>query len=361
MKQTLLVATSKGLVVWNLRQGSWVVERVDFQGFPVSVVFVDDRTGSWWVGISHRHWGQKLHRSDDRGASWIELEVPRYPDTAELRPGKRAVLKKIWTICGAGSDDPSGIWVGTEPGGLFYSPDYGQSFQLIEGLWNMPGRMDPTQWFGAGRDLPFLHSIVVDPTNSAHLYVAVSCAGIFETTDKGESWTARNNGLVAAYLPNPTAEVGHDPHRLLACRSHPEVLWQQNHCGVFRSEDGGRRWTDVSDADGIVHYGFALAVDDANPLRAWVIPAVSDDERVAAGLALSVCTTEDGGQSWRACRDGLPREYCFDIVFRHALTKDGPQMAFGSTTGNLYYSDNEGDSWNSLSHVLARVDALTFD
>lgn len=360
MKETLLVATSKGLVVWTQRQGKWEVRDVHFLGFPVSVIFADERRDVWWAGVTHRHWGQKLHSSEDQGKTWREHSVPRYPAHAEWRPGKKAVLKKIWTLCGAGDDKKDGLWFGTEPGGLFYSPDYGDSFELVEGLWNLPGRMDPTQWFGAGRDLPFIHSVVVDPTNSDHVFIAVSCAGIFETWDGGHSWRARNKGLIAAYLPNPHAETGHDPHLLLTCRNHPEVLWQQNHCGVFRSEDGGENWSDVSDPAVHVNYGFALAVDPEDPLRAWVIPAINDDQRVAAGLALSVCRTEDGGRSWQVLKEGLPQDNCFDIVFRHALVREGQQMAFGSTTGNLYYSDNDGNSWICLSHVLARVESITF-
>jgi ligand-binding sensor domain-containing protein len=361
MNRKLLVATSKGLVVWDRKgQKEWVVRDVHFQGFPVSVIYADTRHQVWWAGVSHRHWGQKLHRSFDEGKTWDEMPVPAYPDKAEWRPGKAAVLKKVWTISSAGPDKPEGLWVGTEPGGLFYSNDYGQSYTLVESLWNMPGRMDPTQWFGAGRDLPFIHSVVVDPADSDHVYIAVSCAGIFETTDGGATWAAKNKGLIAAYLPDPHAEQGHDPHLLLACTSHPNVLWQQNHCGVFRTENGGQHWSDVSDPGGYVHYGFALAVDESDPLSAWVIPAMSDDQRVPPNLALRVCRTRDGGKTWQSLTSGLPGECCFDIVFRHALARQGSCMAFGSTTGNLFFSDNDGDSWTCLSHVLGRVETVTF-
>ncbi len=352
----LLIGTSKGLIVYQKKSGKWQVEKVHFLGFPVSMVFVDERDGCWWLGLAHRHWGQKLHYSHDQGRTWGEVVSPAFPVGATVKPGKAAVLKKIWCMGHGGQDKPGLLWLGTEPGGLFVSRDYGQQFQLVESLWNHPSRMNEHQWFGAGRDEPFIHSIVVDPLDSDHVYIAVSCAGVFETKNGGQTWHPKNNGLKAAYLPNPDVEVGHDPHLLLACRSNPSVLWQQNHCGIFRSTNAGDSWDDVTDQTGLADYGFALAIDHDNPLRAWVIPAVSDVERVAPGLSLVVCRTEDGGQNWQQLRNGLPQNNCFDIVFRHSLVRQNGVLVFGTTTGNLYLSENDGDQWECISNNLARID-----
>ena len=370
----ILVATSKGLVVFETvvplgrkRAKTWEIAKVHFLGLPATTIYhapsdnnSDSSNGTWWLGLAHRHWGQKLHVSKDEGETWQMLPPPKYPANAFLSSGKNATLKKIWTIQHAGKDDPTGLWIGTEPGGLFYSKEDGENLELVKGLWNHPSRKDQNQWFGAGRDFPFIHSIVVDPRDSQHVYIAVSCAGVFETTDGGENWQPRNNGLKATYLPNPNVEVGHDPHLLLACKKNPDVLWQQNHCGIFRSVDGGKNWQDVSDKNGIADYGFALAIDHENPERAWVIPAVSDEIRVAHDLALTICRTDDGGQTWKAFRNGLPQAHCFDIVFRHSLAIHQNEMVFGTTTGNLYFSENYGEDWICLSSNLARIEGVTF-
>ena len=147
---------------------------------------------------------------------------------------------------------------------------------------------------------------------------------------------------------------------LLACQSQPDILWQQHHCGIFRSTDGGLHWQDITDPNGLANYGFALAIDHDNPLRAWVIPAESDRIRVAVDQALCVCRTEDGGKSWQPLRNGLPQENCFDIVFRHAFVRQGRHLAFGTTTGNLFVSDSDGDQWESLSHFLPVINAILF-
>lgn len=360
MQTKLLVGTSKGLIIYRRRapamqsSTSWKFDRVVFDGFPVSVVYSDERTNTWWAALSHRHWGEKLHYSNDEGKSWKEVVGPDYKDHL-YRPGKPASLKRIWSMHHAGVDRPGGLWLGTEPGGLFYSEDSGKRFQLVESLWNHPSRQDPSQWFGAGKDYPFLHSIAVDPRDSKHLYIGVSCAGVFETRDAGKSWELCNEGLIATYLPNPHPEVGHDPHRILICKSDPNILWQQNHCGIFRTTNGGKDWQDVSGPGGFPKYGFALAIDRDDPNTAWVIPAESDERRVPRNLSLTVCSTHDGGRNWISNQAGLPAENAFDLVLRHAFDKKENALVFGTNNGNLYASDNNGTSWEVISNNLPMV------
>jgi photosystem II stability/assembly factor-like uncharacterized protein len=354
----LLLGTAKGLIVFEKGSKNWHITKVHFTGFPVSMVYVDTRTNTWWAGLPHRHWGQKLHRSTDEGNTWQQVATPRYPNDIPLKNGKNASLKLIWCMADAGINKPHELWLGTEPGGLFHSIDNGDTWQLVESLWQE--RVKSDLWFGAGKDEPFIHSIVVNPLNTNHLYIAVSCAGVYETMDYGQTWQPRNTGLKATYLPNPNSEVGHDPHRLLICPNTEGVLWQQNHCGIFRSDNYGKTWDDITDKNGIANYGFALAIDDKNPNRAWVIPAQSDELRIPHDLALCVCRTDDAGQTWQPLCKGLPQKHCFDIVFRHAFDRMGSILAFGTTTGNLYISENDGDNWQLLSGNLPRIDSVLF-
>ena len=352
----LLVGTSKGLVIYQKKTNGWELDNIQFEGFPVSMLYIDERTNTWWIGLSHRHWGQKLHFSKDLGKSWQTVGTPSYKGF-EYRPGKKVPLKKIWVMAHAGIDKPGQLWLGTEPGGLFFSNNYGESFELVESLWNHPSRLDDLQWFGAGKDYPFIHSIVVNPKDSNHVYVGVSCAGVFETKDAGATWSPKNNGLVAAYLPNPNAEVGHDPHLLLMSPTDSSVIWQQNHCGIFRTENGGELWKDVSGKDGFPYYGFGLAIgDDVN--TAWVIPAESDEKRIPKNLKLAVCKTTDGGNSWLIQNMGLPKPPIFDIVLRHSFVRKKDVLAFGTNNGNLYVSDNSGNNWKSITNNLTGVNCL---
>jgi hypothetical protein len=358
MKQPkILAGTSKGLVVFYLENQVVIETQIHFKGFPVSMIYVDAQTQTWWVALSHKHWGEKLHFSTDLGTTWQAAGLPSFKGF-DYKPGVPAALKKIWVMQHVDQNDPKIFWLGTEPGGLFYSDDGGKSFLLNETLWNHPSRTNDNQWFGTGKDFPFIHSILIDPRDSQHVYVGVSCAGIFETTDGGNSWNPCNNGLVAAYLPRTTPEVGHDPHQILMCQSHPDVIWQQNHCGIFRTTDGGNRWKRLSDAAHQPHYGFALTIDNNNPDVAWVIPAESDESRVPVDLKLCVYKTVDGGKTWKALTKGLPQLNSFDLVLRHGFVRTPELMSFGTTNGNLYCSFNDGVDWQTLSNNLAPINTV---
>ena len=355
MSLRMFLGTRKGLVVYTQTPGGWRLESVHHVGNPVSYAVEDPRNGTWWAALDHGHWGQKLQRSRDQGQSWEEVKAPAYPEDAERGDGKPATLEYIWLIAPGPASQPGRLYLGTNPGGLFVSDDGGDTFTLCRGLWDHPSR---TQWTGGGKDTPGIHSLVIHPAGPDHLMVGVSCGGVFESRDGGLSWAPKTKGLLATFLPDPEAEIGHDPHLIVACPTRPEVLWQQNHCGVFRSVNGGERWAEVS--AGPPRFGFAVAVDEVNPDRAWLVPAVSDERRNAASGGLSVSTTADGGVTWRELRDGLPQEGCFDLVYRHSLDKRGPTLAFASTTGNLYVSEDFGERWALLSHTLAPVYSLRF-
>lgn len=344
---TLLLGTRKGLIVFRKDNSGWKLTDTHFPGAPVSMVHSDKTSGIWWACLDHGHWGVKLHRSADEGKTWEELQAPAYPKGAEVKDGTPASLRYIWSTASIDGK----LYLGTDPGGLFESTDNGDSFQLNMGLWDHPTRKG---WFGGGRDQPGIHSICINPSNKDHIYIGISCAGIFETTDGGKSWCPRNKGLNAPYLPDPDAEVGFDPH-LLVMSSDPKTLWQQNHIGIFKSDNGAQSWVEVSEKDGPAKFGFTIAAHPDNKDMAWVIPAASDDKRMAIDGKLQVCRTEDGGKTWKSFSNGLPQTNCYDLVYRHSLAFNGTDMAFASTTGNLFVSSDLGESWSNPSNFLPPV------
>ncbi len=364
----LLIGTRKGLVFFESEGNGFRAGETAHLAVPITYAMSDPRDGTLWASLDHGHWGQKLSRSRDGGKSWEEVAAPVYPEDAIInKPASDpsaepetipAKLENVWVIEAGGEDQPSRLYLGTNPGGLFRSDDGGDSFELVRGLWDHPTRLKG--WFGGGRDTPGIHSVVVDPRDSRRVLIGISCAGVFETTDDGESWEPRNKGMKADFLPDPNSEVGQDPHFITACPRHPDALWQQNHCGVYRSVDGAASWELLSEAGQSVHFGFPVAVDEENPEEAWVVPAVADQTRVAVDGALFVGHTLDGGKTWSEHRKGLPQENCFDIVFRHALDKRGDHLVFGTTTGNLFVSSDRGESWTCLSHHLPPIYSVRF-
>mgnify|MGYP005993044405 CR=1 FL=1 len=283
----------------------------------------------------------------------IGVKAPTYPEGAMINKEKEASLKYIWAF----EKVEDTLLLGTDPGGLFESDDEGKSFMLNKGLWNQPSRID---WFGGGRDNPGIHSICINPNNTNHAYIGISCAGVFETVDAGDTWAPKNKGLKADFLPDPDAEIGQDPHLLVMNPNKPEILWQQNHCGIFKSDDAGQNWKDISEKDGPANFGFAIELNPDNENMAWVVPAVSDGVRVPIDGKLQVCRTDDGGETWKSFASGLPKENAFDIVYRHCLRYNGDDLVFGTTTGNLFVSNDLGENWECISNYLPMVYCVSF-
>ena len=278
MSDQILLGTRKGTLVLDRRAGGWTPRPIAHAGMSISYAARDPRDGTIWVAMDHAHWGPKLSRSRDGGATWENLTQIAYPKGARFieqhlplpdqlpdaeRPTayKEASLLKVWVIAFAGKDQPTTIHAGTLPGGLFTSVDGGETWQLDRPLWNHASRggdlwagdaTSRNQWGGTpaaaayGEFVPGIHSVVVDPRDSKHILVGVSCAGVLETRDGGRTWEGKNRGMLNDYLPDPAAEWGHDPHFVTLCPGEPDRLWQQNHSGVFTSKDGAQSWQRVS-------------------------------------------------------------------------------------------------------------------
>lgn len=388
MNNRLLIGTRKGtFIAQRGANGShFQVGLSGHAGTCVNYAAKDPNTGTLWAALGFGHWGAKLSRSADGGKTWSDATQIKYPEGARYLappdPGleqegepqrftqRTATLLKLWVV---GFGQPGRIYVGTIPGGLFVSDDGGESFTLNRPLWDHESRggnlfdgdgNGMTHWFGTpaseGEFAPGIHSIDVDPRDPNRVRVAISTAGVLETTDGGKSWRSRNQGLINENLPDPSAEWGHDAHFVECCAGAPDHIWQQNHCGVFYSQDRAATWTKVSQPELGVHFGFPIAADDRDGKTAWVVPGVSDQQRTAIGGSLFVARTEDGGASWQQLRKGLPQQNAYDVVYRHALSVSGDCVAFGSTTGNLYVSTDRGDSWTTVANNLPPVYSVRF-
>ncbi len=390
MAARILVATRKGTFLVEKKEGSWRPRLVGHAGVGVNLVARDPFTGRLWALLGHGHWGAKLSISDDDGGTWADAPAQiKYPEGARFIAQdmfedaasdfgvgwkistKPATLAKLWAI----AFGPRGrVYVGTIPGGLFVSEDGGASFALNRPLWDHESRggdlfsgegTGETKWFGTpasegGDFAPGIHSILVDPRDPKRVLVAVSTAGVIETLDGGQTWRSANKGMLLDHTPEPDAEWGHDTHAIEHCAGDPEHVWQQNHVGVYYSADGARSWKKVSRPEQGVHFGFPVAVDAKDGRRAWVVPGRSDQQRMAIDGGLFVARTEDGGETWSDLRRGLPQESAYDVVYRHALAAHEGCVAFGSTTGNLYVSEDGGDSWIAVAHNLPPIYAVRF-
>jgi hypothetical protein len=360
----LLVSTRKGLFVFTRKEGGWSARPPIFLGENVTLTLALPGRG-WFAAMNLGHFGVKLRHSADEGQTWEERAVPAYPSgetvaTGDGKPPRPANLKLIWALEPGGADQSGRLWAGTLPGGLFRSDDDGRSWHLMRGLWDRPER---AKWFGGGYDTPGIHSVCVDPRNSRTLRVAISCGGVWLSEDDGDTWRVTTQGMFATYMPpelrqEPSAQ---DPHRMVQCPTAPDHLWVQHHNGVFHSTDGGRIWDEVPAVQPSV-FGFAVAVHPHEPNTAWFVPAVKDEKRVPVDGRVVVARTRDGGKSFAVLSKGLPGENAYHLVYRHGLAVDdtGGRLAAGSTTGGLWLSEDQGESWHALSSDLPPIYAVRF-
>lgn len=261
----------------------------------------------------------------------------------------------IWSLAAGGPEEPGVLWAGCLPAGLFRSDNKGLSWVLNKSLWENPLRQ---QWFGGGYDHAGIHSILVDPRDASHLTLGISCGGVWQTHDSGRSWMLSAKGMKADFMPAERTEDENiqDPHCLVQCKTNPDVLWVQHHCGIYRSEDAGHSWRNTA-APQPSGFGFAVACDPNNAERAWFVPAQADSLRIPVEAKLVVNRTDDGGNSFTTLSQGLPSTHAYHLIYRHALdvSRDGKTLAMGSTTGGLWLSEDAGQSWHCVSQDLPPI------
>ncbi|MGI9317319.1 MAG: WD40/YVTN/BNR-like repeat-containing protein [bacterium] len=368
VSKTLRIATRKGLFLAS-RGNGWNLTSTDFLGDNCSAVVQHPVSNAIYVALDHGHFGVKLHRSRDDGQSFQEIPVPVYPaKNTDEEPwvdmmGRSIpdTLQLIWSLEAGHPDQGERLWAGTIPGGLFRSDDGGDSWQLNTSLWNDPSRR---RWFGGGMDFPGIHSILVHPDKPEDITIAVSCGGIWHSSDDGENWANIGDGMEAPYTP---PELAGDPgiqdvHRLARCRADPDHMWLQHHAGIYRSQDAGHHWQKIENIQPS-SFGFPAVVHPTRPDTAWFVPEIKDEHRIPADGKVIVNRTDDGGGSFTSFDQGLPGPMAYDLVFRHAFEIDhsGEILAMGSTTGSLWVSENDGESWQTISNHLPPIYALRFD
>lgn len=358
MADRMFASTRKGLIEYGKAGGAWSHTATHFIGQPVTNMLADGRDGTLYAALDLGHFGVKVHRSSDAGATWHELDSPKYPTAPEGEDGPS--LKMIWMLAAGAADQPGRVWAGTLPGGLFRSDDRGDTWHLVESLWTMPERQ---KWFGGGADEPGIHSICIDPRDGKRIAIGVSCGGVWVSEDDGGSWRVGSQGMWAAYVPE---DAKYDPgiqdcHLIVQCPAAPDVWWCQHHNAMFRCADDLQSWHELTDVP-VSNFGFPVAVHPHDPDTAWFAPAKKDEFRYPVDGKVIVNRTRDGGKTFETLRNGLPQDNAFDLIYRHAFKVDdtGEELLMGSTTGALWHSANGGDSWQLITAHLAPVYAVTF-
>ncbi|MDE2686154.1 MAG: exo-alpha-sialidase [Chloroflexota bacterium] len=359
----LLVGTRKGAFVLSSdsKRKKWELSEVYCRGGDV-YHFVQDRRngGTVYAAVNYTVWGAEVHISEDLGGTWRTAENP---PKFENRGGK--TLNKIWHIAPGRASEPGVLYAGADPASLFRSNDDGENWEEIRSVADHPTN---EHWFGGMGGL-CLHSIALDERNPARMWVGMSAVGVFGTRDGGETWTPQNKNVRADFIPGAEdPEYGQCPHKVLNHPAREGLIYQQNHCGVYRTDDGGDTWHDIT--DGLPsRFGMALGLHPHDADTLYVLPEdnvladgeVGGDFRIVSGNKFRVFRSRDGGRNWEALTNGLPQKNAYLHSMREGMATDslGPCGVYvGTTNGQIFYSRDEGDSWEMMIDNLPPINSL---
>lgn len=364
----VLVATRKGawLFYGDAERKAWRADGPHFLGHVISHLVLDPRDGRTLLAAAKTgHLGPTVFRSTDRGRTWKEAERP--PAFAKAAAGEagRAVDHTFWLAPGH-ADEPGTWYAGTSPQGLFRSQDGGVTWAPFSSINDDP---QYRKWMGTVQDGtpdgPKLHSIIVDPRDRAHLYFAMSGGGVHESVDGGQTFRPLLNGLAVVEGFDGSEPTFHDPHCIRLCPGNPDRLYQQNHCGIYRIDRPSDTWERIGDnmPKRVGDIGFPMVVHPRDADAVWVFPmdGTSVWPRTSPEGKPAVYATRNAGKTWQRLDDGLPQRQAWWTVKRQAMTADAQDpvgLYFGTTSGELWMSGDEGRRWSCIAQHLPEIYAV---
>lgn len=348
-KICLLVGTRKGAFVFTSDRGrkSWKVSGPHLKGNDIYHMAYDRRTGVILASVISGHWGPTVARSEDQGETWkISKTPPKFPKASGLS------VARVWHIKPGREDEPGVVYAGVEPACLFKSEDGGESWAVNKAMMNQETRK---KWQPGAGGL-CLHTILLHPKNPERMHIAISAVGTMRTDDGGDSWRFQNRGVLADFQPVKYPVYGQCVHKLASNPSTPDVIFHQNHCGVYRSDDGGENWKDIR-SNLPSRFGFPVAVDANEPKRAYVAPLEGDFSRIPPDGHFAVWGTDNAGKEWFKLDGGLP-EVSYFTILRDGMVADMEDpcgLYFGTTTGQLFASRDQGNHWEKITDGLPPI------
>lgn len=350
-KVRVIVGTKKGVFILesDAARRDWTTRGPFCAHWPVQHAVGDPATGAIYAAAGNEWFGPAIWTSRDFGANWTHSS-----QGLAYGPGE-APVKNAWSVAVAHGR----VYAGVEPAGLFVSDDGGATFAHVEGL-----RAHPTQpeWQPGGAGL-ILHAIVADPGDPRRMWIGISAVGVFHTADGGATWTPRNKGTRADFMPEGMRypEFGQCVHGIALAPGGSGRLYQQNHCGMYRSDDGGETWESI-EAGLPSSFGFPVAVHPRDPETLFFAPLNGAElGRYPPDAKAAVWRSQDGGAHWRDCRAGLPQSGAYFGFMRQAMATDALEPAgvyLGAANGSLFASRDEGTNWSRIATDLPAISSV---
>lgn len=343
----LLVGTAKGLFVLNGNEGKWSIDGPHFAGRSVYAAMLDRRAGRNRIWAAATSW----HFGAELVFSDDGGKTWDMPEEMRIKfpEDTEKSLENIWQIT-AGANENT-IYVGTAPAAIFESHDKGATWSLNRGLWDHPHRPEWTPGFGGLA----VHTIITDKDDANSLKIAISTGGVYQSADGGKSWNVTNKGVKAYFLPDPYPEFGQCVHKIVRHPENKETFFLQNHHGVYRSRDGAATWEEIE--NGLPsNFGFPITATEKGSV--FIIPLDADERRYTCEGKLRVYRSNDAGDTWEPLSNGLPQENAYEVILRDALDSNGNAVYFGTKNGKLFGSADNGDTWEMIQGSLPEINCV---
>ncbi|MGE0499467.1 MAG: WD40/YVTN/BNR-like repeat-containing protein [Rhizobiaceae bacterium] len=350
-KLLLLIGTRKGAFIAesDAKRKKWTFRGPFCETWPINHIVGDEKTGTIYAAGGNAWFGPAIWKTTDLGKTWTHSS-----QGLAYAEGKDPVAS-AWSVAVANGS----VYAGVEPAGLFRSDDAGETWTHVEGLQEHPSR---PHWNPGGAGL-ILHTLVPHPHDHDRFWVGISSAGVFFTEDGGKTWEPRNKGVRADFMPEGQnyPEFGQCVHNMVMAAGRPDRLYQQNHCGMYRSDDAGQTWQSIE--KGLPStFGFPAAAHPRDPDTVFLIPLNGDSKgRYVPDAKAAVYRSRDAGKTWTDLRKGLPQENAFFGVLRQAMATDRLEPAgvyFGTSGGALFGSADEGDSFEEIAGHLPVISSV---
>lgn len=373
-KVYLFAGTRKGGLIFQADEAreNWAIGKLHFKAWNVMHMTMDPRDRRLHVAASHDVFGPGTHFSDDWGRTWTQAEKPPAferpsksgrpagtvsdafnPDSYKDKPEK---VISVWNIRPGLDSESDVLYAGAQPASLFKSTDRGQTWEINKGIYDHPHRGN----FFPGAGGLALHTILPHPTDPAQMWVAISTGGAYYTADGGQTWAPRNKNVRADFAPEKFPEYGQCTHKMAIHPSNPDRIYQQNHCGMYRSDDGGQNWIDIGEGKLPSRFGFPIVVHPHEPDTIYIVPEEADQYRLSIDGKFVVWRSRDAGDTWEPLTNGLP-DNAYLVALRGAMATDTCPDAgiyVGTSTGQIFATRDSGDSWYLLADFLPPIYSL---
>jgi photosystem II stability/assembly factor-like uncharacterized protein len=322
----LLVGSANGIVVLTRSGGKWSEARRELEGKHIASIAIDSASNTVFAGV---HKGG-FWVSEDGGKSW------------ERRDNGMASNDIYGCNCVRVGDELR-VYAGTEPAHLYVSTDKGRSWTDLPEILNQPSRQKWT--FPAPPHEAHVKNIVFDPRDANTIYAGVEVGGAFKSTDAGKTWTEMSGFY-------------EDVHRLYTVPATPDHVYMATGEGLYHSTDAGKNWAKMPLPEGRIKYPDALIVMPTRPDVVFTAGSIGSpgDWRTTKDADSIIARSFDGGSNWEYVKKGWPAHVRGNV---EAMSMDvypgGFSLFAGTTDGDVFFSDDEGENWTIIAQSLPPV------